>query len=130
MATILYRYAVYKGYDVTESGDLSGYTDADGISAYAKDAMAWANSEGLITGVTDTTLNPKGTATRAQVATILMRFRENAAASEQRQPAGHKKQIQEYILHCIDIVRESAAYIPVKSAHFHRFNGGFYCFAN
>lgn len=78
LATILYRYAVYKGYDVTESGDLSGYTDADGISAYAKDAMAWANSEGLITGVTDTTLNPKGTATRAQVATILMRFCENA----------------------------------------------------
>ena len=79
LATILYRYAVYKGYDVTESGDLSGYTDADCISAYAKDAMAWANSEGLITGVTDTTLNPKGTATRAQVATVLMRFCENAA---------------------------------------------------
>ena len=79
LAAILYRYASYKGYDVTISADLSSYTDADSVSAYAVDAMSWANAEGLITGVTATTLNPTGTATRAQVATILMRFVENVA---------------------------------------------------
>ena len=79
LAAILYRYADYKGYDVTKTADLSGYTDAASVSSYAKDAMAWANAEGLITGVTSTVLNPKGTATRAQVATILMRFCENIA---------------------------------------------------
>ncbi|MFR1233951.1 MAG: S-layer homology domain-containing protein [Evtepia gabavorous] len=74
MAAILYRYAAYKGYDVSQKADLSGYTDAASISGYAKDALAWANAQKLITGVTDTTLNPQGSATRAQVATILMRL--------------------------------------------------------
>mgnify|MGYP000794982012 FL=1 len=77
MAAILYRYAAYKGYDVSQKADLSGYTDAASISGYAKDALAWANAQKLITGVTDTTLNPQGSATRAQVATILMRFCES-----------------------------------------------------
>ncbi|MDY4431052.1 choice-of-anchor I domain-containing protein, partial [Evtepia sp.] len=76
MAAILYRYATLKGYDVSQKADLSGYTDANTISAYASDAMAWANAQGLITGVTNTTLAPKSSATRAQVATILMRFCE------------------------------------------------------
>ena len=76
MAAILYRYATYKGYDVSQKADLSGYTDAASISGYAKDALAWANAQKLITGVTDTTLNPQGSATRAQVATILMRLCE------------------------------------------------------
>ena len=76
MAAILYRYATLKGYDVSQKADLSGYTDAGTISAYASDAMAWANAQGLITGVTNTTLAPKSSATRAQVATILMRFCE------------------------------------------------------
>ena len=58
---------------------LAGYTDADWISSYALTAMRWANSEGLITGKTSTTLDPKGTATRAEVATILMRFCESVA---------------------------------------------------
>lgn len=56
---------------------LEDYTDADQISSYAVAAMQWANSEGLITGRTNTTLAPQGTATRAEVATILMRFIEN-----------------------------------------------------
>ena len=75
LAAILYRYALYKGYD-TSVGDmlLAGHTDADQISAYAAAAMQWANGNGLITGRTDTTLVPQGTATRAEVATILMRF--------------------------------------------------------
>ena len=59
MAAILYRYAAYKGYDVSQKADLSGYTDAASISGYAKDALAWANAQKLITGVTDTTLNPQ-----------------------------------------------------------------------
>ena len=74
MAAILYRYAAYKGYDVSQKADLSGYTDAASISGYAKDALAWANAQKLITGVTDTTLNPQGSATRAQVAQMLMNF--------------------------------------------------------
>jgi hypothetical protein len=78
-AAILYRYAQYKKIDVTATADLSGYTDAAQISAYAETAMKWANGEGLITGVTDTMLKPAGNATRAQAATILMRFCEEVA---------------------------------------------------
>ncbi len=74
MATILYRYASYRGYDVSASASLIGYTDAAQVGAYAADAMAWANATGLVTGTTVTTLTPTGGATRAQVATILMRF--------------------------------------------------------
>lgn len=76
MAAILYRYADYKGYDVTAAADLSAYTDADDISTWAQTAMGWANAEELITGVTTTTLEPAGSASRAQVAAILMRFCE------------------------------------------------------
>ncbi|MCI5500143.1 MAG: S-layer homology domain-containing protein [Clostridiales bacterium] len=79
MAAILYRYASFKGYDVAQKADLAGFTDAAQISAYAKDAMSWANKAGLIGGVSATTLQPQGSATRAQVATILMRFCENVA---------------------------------------------------
>ena len=74
MATILYNYAVHKGYDMTAAADLTAYNDASDISSWAEAAMGWANGMGLITGVTDTTLDPSGSATRAQVATILMRF--------------------------------------------------------
>lgn len=74
MAAILYRYAQYKGYDVTKKADLSGYSDNSQIGAYAKDALAWANAAKLINGVTNTTLAPQGNATRAQVSAILHRF--------------------------------------------------------
>ena len=79
MAAILYRYAQFKGYDVSAKADLSTYIDAADVSAYATDAMAWASQTGLITGTSATTLSPAGQATRAQVATILMRFCENIA---------------------------------------------------
>ncbi len=79
MASILYRYAAYKGYDTTAPDNLSGFTDAAQISSYAKTAMQWANEKGLVTGVGSSTLQPKGNATRAQIATILMRFCENIA---------------------------------------------------
>ena len=74
MAAILYRYAQYKGYDVTKKADLSGYSDNGQVGAYAKDALAWANAAKLINGVTNTTLAPQGNATRAQVSAILHRF--------------------------------------------------------
>ena len=74
MAKMLYSYADYKGYDVTASADLSSYTDADEISDWALAPMRWANAEEVITGRTITTLVPLGGATRAEVATIVMRF--------------------------------------------------------
>ena len=77
MATMLLRYAAYKKYDTAKANDLAGFTDSISIASYALDAMKWANAEGLITGRTATTLAPTGTATRAEVATILMRFAEN-----------------------------------------------------
>jgi len=80
LATILYRYAQLKGYDVTEKTDLTGYADSTAISGYAVEAMQWANANGIVNGMTETTLAPQGTATRAQVATMLMNFCENVAA--------------------------------------------------
>ena len=77
MAAMLLRYADYKKCDTAKTNDLAAYADADVIASYAMDAMKWANAEGLITGRTATTLAPSGTATRAEVATILMRFAEN-----------------------------------------------------
>ena len=79
LAAILYRYAVYKGYDVTEKADLSGFADAAAVSTYAVDPLAWANAVGLINGTAAGTLIPRGGATRAQAATILMRWLETAA---------------------------------------------------
>lgn len=74
LAAILYRYAEYNDYDVSGRDDLSEFTDRSSISGYALDAMRWAVDEGLITGITDTTIEPQGTATRAQAATMFMRF--------------------------------------------------------
>lgn len=74
LAAFLYRYARYKGGDVSGRADLSAYADAAGIAGYAVEAMAWANAAGLINGTSQTTLSPRGTATRAQAAVILTRF--------------------------------------------------------
>ena len=74
LAAILYRYAEYNDYDVSGREDLSEFTDRSSISSYALDAMRWAVDEGLITGITNTTIEPQGTATRAQAATMFMRF--------------------------------------------------------
>ena len=79
MATILYRYAQYKGYDTTAKADLSRYTDAAQVGSYAVDAIRWANAEGLVNGTSAITLTPKGSATRAQVAVILTRFCQNVS---------------------------------------------------
>ncbi len=74
MAAILYRYAQYKGQDVSARADMNAYTDFTEISSYAEPMLAWAVSEGLITGSSDTTLSPAGNATRAEVAVVLMRY--------------------------------------------------------
>ena len=75
LAAILFRYAKQKGYDVSKSADLNGFADANTVSTYAADAMRWAVASGLIQG-SNSKLSPKATASRAQVATILMRFME------------------------------------------------------
>ena len=75
LATFFYRFADFENPDPIEiTGDLTGFSDADQVASYATDAMKWAIGEGLISGTTETTLSPKATATRAQVATILMRY--------------------------------------------------------
>ncbi|MGI5936250.1 MAG: S8 family peptidase [Oscillospiraceae bacterium] len=75
MAVFLYRYAeVYGLLDSEENSLPMGYEDAEDISDWAREAMSWAVRSGLINGRTDTELVPYGTATRAEVATILMRF--------------------------------------------------------
>ena len=78
LATMLYRYAVAKGYDVSigESTNILSYADFASISEYAIPAMQWVCGSGIVTGVTDSTLVPQGTATRAQCAAMLMRFVE------------------------------------------------------
>ncbi len=82
MATILYRYSQHKGYDVSKNVALGAFPDGKETSDYAVTALSWAYGEGLITGVKlgDTDyLEPKGSATRAQVASILMRYAQRFA---------------------------------------------------
>lgn len=72
LAAILYRYAQYRGLDVSQTGSIGGFADNSSVSGYARTAMAWANGAGLISGMGDNTLAPRGTATRGQAAVILM----------------------------------------------------------
>ncbi len=78
MASILYRYAEYKGIDVSARADLSTFTDGTTVSPWAQDVVQWAVAEKLMSG-NGNELQPKGTATRAQVATVLMNYCENVA---------------------------------------------------
>ena len=78
LAAMLYRYAKLKGYDVSASADISGYTDASSVSGWAKEAMQWAVGSGLIQG-SNNALTPQANASRAQIATILMRFAQSIA---------------------------------------------------
>ena len=75
MATLLWRYAGSP--DVSGSDGLDQFTDAASISGYARTAMAWASQQGLVNG-TNGTLSPRGSATRAEIATILMRYQTAA----------------------------------------------------
>ena len=78
-AQMMYNYASYKEYDLTLEGDLSQFEDASAISSWAETAMNWANGSGLINGHDDGTIDPQGTTTRAQAASILMNFDQNVA---------------------------------------------------
>ena len=71
---MLFRYAAFKGEDITLRDDLSKFSDCGLISNYAKDAISWASANGIIKGKTDTTVNPLDNATRAEAAAILVRF--------------------------------------------------------
>ncbi|MBP3311143.1 MAG: S-layer homology domain-containing protein [Butyricicoccus sp.] len=77
LAAILYRYAAFKGYNVTTSGSLDRFTDASAVSDYSVASVQWAVAGELISGMGDGTLAPQGNATRAQAAAILMRLCES-----------------------------------------------------
>lgn len=74
LAVILNRYATYKGYNTSKTADLAAFQDADQISEWARVPVQWANVMKLLNGRTSTTLAPKGSATRAEVAKILVTF--------------------------------------------------------
>ncbi len=76
LASIFYRYAQYKGYDVSTTGSLDSFTDKDSVSAWAQEAMKWAVGNGIINGRENNLLDPQGTATRAEIAAMLHRFIE------------------------------------------------------
>ena len=76
LAAIFYRYADYKGYDLTVKGNLDKFKDADKITDYAKTAMQWAVGSDLVKGKSGALLDPQDKATRAEIATMLHRFIE------------------------------------------------------
>lgn len=79
-AEILYNYAHSKGYDVSARADLTVFPDAGSVSGWAEKALSWANAAGLINGTVrdgQTILDPQGSASRAQVAMILMNYVEH-----------------------------------------------------
>lgn len=78
-ALVICRFAKIQGYDVDDKADISAFTDTENVSDWALEAIRWANKAELVNGTSETTLSPQNTVTRAQVATILMRFCENIA---------------------------------------------------
>ncbi len=78
LAAVLYRFAQFKGYDVSVKGSLSNFSDSGSVSDWAQEAMQWAVGAGIING-DNGALKPAGNATRAEVAMMLMRFCENVA---------------------------------------------------
>jgi len=78
LALILYKYAMLKGADTDASGNVSQFTDAGKISSYAETAVKWAVGHGILSGKGNGILDPKGTATRAEVAAVMKSFRQGA----------------------------------------------------
>ena len=74
MAVILYRYAKLKGFEINADVHLDKFDDAETISNWAIDALKWANASGIINGTSDEYISPSASATRAQVAAMIMRF--------------------------------------------------------
>ena len=79
MAVVLHNFAYRMGWDISASGDLSGFTDIPEGEYWARDALAWAYGEGLITGTSESTMEPNAQTSRAQIAVIMMRFCERYA---------------------------------------------------
>ena len=88
LAAIFYRYADYKGYDLTVKGNPDTFKDADKITDYAKTAMQWAVGSGLVKGKSGNLLDPQGTATRAEIAAMLQRFIEKYELVQGKAPGG------------------------------------------
>ena len=88
LAAIFYRYADYKGYDLTVKGNLDKFKDADKVTDYAKTAMQWAVGSGLVKGKSGNLLDPQGTATRAEIAAMLHRFIEKYELVQGKAPGG------------------------------------------
>ena len=88
LAAIFYRYADYKGYDLTVKGNLDKFKDADKVTDYAKTAMQWAVGSGLMKGKSGNLLDPQGTATRAEIAAMLHRFIEKYELVQGKAPGG------------------------------------------
>ena len=78
-AVMLYKYARFKGYDLTATGDLTRFPDAGSISSWAETALSWANGNELINGHESGTIDPKGSTIRAQAASIMANFDQNVA---------------------------------------------------
>ena len=78
-AVMLYKYARFKGYDLTATGDLTQFPDAGSISSWAETALSWANGKGLINGHENGTIDSKGSTIRAQAASIMANFDQNVA---------------------------------------------------
>lgn len=76
LAVMLMRYAKYKGYYVSSEGNIDSFSDAQSVSDWASEAVKWANHEGIITGKSNSIIDPAGNATRAEVAAMLQRFAE------------------------------------------------------
>lgn len=85
LAVILYRYAQLKGYITGTPADLSAYTDADAVSPWAREAMAWAVAEGIISGTGENTLSPGTGASRGQIAAVIMRFCEKSSPAAEHE---------------------------------------------
>ncbi len=82
LVAFLYRYAEKHGYDVSNGTSLADFTDGEKVSDYAKNAMEWAVGKGIISGKGDKMIDPKGTATAAEIAAILRRFFEGTITPE------------------------------------------------
>ena len=86
MASVLYRYAQLKGYDIAASGNLAGFSDDSDVSPYVANPMRWAVGNSLISGMGNNMLAPEESSTRAQAAAILTRFCKNIVPPEPFEP--------------------------------------------
>lgn len=89
MITILYRYAEFRGYDLTIDGTLPSFTDVSECSAYAVLALRWAVSFHIINGTGENMVSPQADVTRAQIAALLTRFDKNAGPVEDKPYLSH-----------------------------------------